>query len=257
MRIHRLSTYVELKKSYQIPAAILAASVGFYLAGTIYELPNMSLLVRVGIVISPVLVSVACFLTMHNYGHSRIFGKSYALLGIGYMATFVGEMVFFYYVDHLLLREYIMLGDMLIFSSYPFMVGHILINIRYFAHRFEAFQKLLFVVVLAVIFCGYSLILYGASLSDPSSFYYYLVFVSASSVVLGLAVIAFTVFRHTALASAWRVLLVGIALGTVGDILYNHASTLGVYDFGDFSNILWIASSPVMVYALYMHRQSM
>lgn len=36
----------------------------------------------------------------------------------------------------------------------------------------------------------------------------------------------------------WFVLVIGIAIGTIDDILYNYVATLGVYSFGDFSNVL-------------------
>ena len=122
--------------------------------------------------------------------------------------------------------------------------------------KLEKFQRLMLVVIPGIILLGYSMVLMGTSFEDPVDFYYYLSFVTASSIVLGLATVAFTLFRQTALYSAWFVLLIGIAIGTFGDILYNYAATLGVYSYGDFSNVLWIASPLIMVYALYKHQKS-
>jgi len=245
----------ELKKSYKIPVMIFAASTGIYLVGIIESL-DLSLFTRVAIFTTPFLVSISCFLISRNYDHSKVFGKSYLLLGIGHLSIFAGELIFFYYVDYLHFLEYEMLGDILIFAGYPFMMVHIIINVRYFVEKLELFQKLLLITIPGTIILGYFLVLLGVTLENSGSFYYYFSFVAASSIVLGLAAMAFTLFRQTALTAAWFVLLIGIAIGTIGDILYNYASTLGVYSFGDFSNTLWIASPLIMVYALYKHQKA-
>ncbi|MBI1657612.1 MAG: hypothetical protein IS632_02400 [Thaumarchaeota archaeon] len=48
-------------------------------------------------------------------------------------------------------------------------------------------------------------------------------------------------------------LLAGILLGTVVDMAYRHAHTLGKYGFEDPSAGLWVASCMVVIYALYRH----
>lgn len=235
---------------------IFVASTGIYLTEIISESLDLSWFTRVAIVVTPIAVSISCFMISKNYNHSKVFGKSYFLLGFGYLTTFAGELVFFYYVDYLNFLEYVPLGDILIFSGYPFMMAHIIINIRYFVEKLETFQKIMLVAIPGILLLGYSLVLMSTSLEDTDDFYYYLFFVSATSIVLGLATVAFTLFRKTAMFSAWFVLLIGIAIGTMGDLLYNYAATLGVYDFGDFSNVLWIASPLIMIYALYKHQKS-
>lgn len=246
-----LTFYGELKRSYKIPAVILVAGVGIYLAGTVAD---TTMFTRVTLVAAPAAVSISCFLTSKVYGHSRVFGRSCMLLGTGYAVTFAGEMAYFYYVDHLRLAEYAALGDALIFSGYPFMMAHIVVNVRYFVERLGAVQKLLLAGIPGFVLAGYCLVLIGTHVGDSA--YYYIPFVFSSSILLGLAAVAFSTFRQTILISAWFVLLVGITLGTMGDILYNYASTLGAYSFGDFSNALWIASSLIMIYALHKHRKS-
>lgn len=246
----------ELKQSYKIPLLIFGAVIVFHVTSMFSESFDLSIFTRIAIVITPLTVAVSCFFISKNYGHSKVFGKSYFLLGVGFFSAFLGELVFFYFIDFLLYEQYSILADILIFTAYPFMMAHIIINVRYFVEKLENTQKLLLVGLPGVIILGYSLVLANIPLADTGEFYYYLIFVSASSIVLGLATVAFTLFRQTALISAWFVLLIGIAIGTIGDILYNYASTLGVYSFGDFSNVLWVASPLIMIYALYKHQKS-
>ncbi len=245
----------KIKRTSVIPIIIFAIIATAYFIGVTLEHADVPLFIRTAIVAGPIAVSVSCVLIAKRYDNSKIFGKSYLLLGIGYLFTFVGEGIFFYHVDNLGLLDYVILGDAFILASYPFMMAHIAINIKYFAEKLEAWQWMLFAGVFAVILSVYSVSLLNSDNMDD--FLYYLVFVSASSIVLGLAAVAFTMFRQTVLSSAWFVLLIGITLGTMGDVMYNHASTLGTYGFEDFSNILWITSTMIMIYALYEHRKNM
>ncbi len=246
----------ELKKSYKIPLIIFAASVSFYVITILAQPLDLSIFTRVSIVVTPLAVAVYSILVSKHYGYSKIFGKSYLLLGLGFFVTFVGELVFFYHVDSLGLDEYGALGDILIYLSYLFMMAHIAINIRYFVEKLEVYQKLLLVAIPVGIILVYSMVLAGVTLENENDFYYHLSFVSVSSIVLGLATVAFTLFRKTALTSAWFVLLIGMAVGTIGDIFYNYTSTLGIYSFSDSSFVLWTASSLIMIYALYKHQRS-
>lgn len=245
----------EMSLSYKIPLLIFGIIVTFFTFVEISNLFESSILTRIAIVVSPLAVSICCFIISKMYGNSKVFGKSYFLLGMGFFSTFIGEVVFFHYVDSLGYEEYEILGESIIFISYPLMMAHIIINIRYFTEKLKKYQKFLLISIPIVIILGYSIIT-GIAVVDIEEFYYYLIFVSASSIVLGLAVVAFTLFRQSVLISAWFVLLIGIVVGTIGDILYNYAYTLGIYSFSDFSNILWIVSPLIIIYALYKHQKS-
>ena len=218
---------------------------------------ELSTVTRTTLVFSPLAVSISCFVISKMYGMSKVFGRSYFLLGVGFFFVFAGELIYFQYVDILLYEEYSMIGDFFFLASYPLKVAHIFINICYFVDRFTNFQKFMLTVIPVTIILGYSAIVFGVPLDDVGEFFYSLVFVIASSIVLALALVAFTLFRQTALMSAWFVLLVGIAIGTVGDVLYNYSYTLGIYSFGSVLHTLWIVSSLIMIYALYEHRRSL
>jgi len=245
----------EMSLSYKIPLLIFGIIVTFFAFVEISNLFESSILTRIAIVVSPLAVSICCFIISKMYGNSKVFGKSYFFLGMGFFSAFIGEVVFFQYVDSLGYEEYEILGESFIFVSYPLMMAHITINIRYFTEKLKRYQKFLLISIPIVIILGYSVVT-SIAVVDIEEFYYYLIFVSASSIVLGLAVVAFTLFRQTVLISAWFVLLIGIIVGTIGDILYNYAYTLGIYTFSDFSNILWIVSPLIIIYALYKHQKS-
>ena len=77
---------------------------------------------------------------------------------LDFFSVFVGEVVFFYFVDTLLYEEFSIIGEFFIFIGYPLMMAHIVINIRYFIERLDNFQKILLLVIPVSIILGYSLV---------------------------------------------------------------------------------------------------
>ena len=109
---------------------------------------------------------------------------------------------------------------------------------------------------MVIIFAGYLLIL---GTNSPFSFdehLFNLILVVESVVVLGFTIVAFTVFRQTALFAPWFLLLIGILFSTAGDILYHYTDIISNYDTTDPTTGLWLASSMVVIYALYNHQKS-
>ena len=82
-----------------------------------------------------------------------------------------------------------------------------------------------------------------------------MIFVIIATLQLGLVIVGFTLFRKTVLFSTWLLLLLGIFVGTVGDIVYYYVETLGG-DWISNASALWIGSNLVILYALFKHQKS-
>ena len=248
------------KRSVMIPVVILCFAFALHVFALEYDRYDDSgddMLIRLSIVLSPLFVAVFCFMTARYYDNSRIFGRSFVVLCVSYVLVFVGEMVFFYFVDTLAIEQSAQIGELFFLCAYVFLALHMLINIRYFARRLTALQMIVIPVVSASVVISYCavFVVYGGGDIAHEQFQYNLVFVCASSLILGLCVVSFFVFASTVMTTAWLVLLVGIAIGTVGDLSYNYAYALGTYGFEDVSGPLWNASHVTVAYALYLHRQ--
>ncbi len=178
------------------------------------------------------------------------------MLGLANFSFFIGESIFFFYLDAYNTYDYAIIAELFFMFATPFILAHIIINIRYFAEKIEDYQKILLIIIPTVIIIGYSLFVNINPPDDSSDFYFGLLFVSKSSVILGFTVMAFTIFRQTALFAPWFLLLIGIFVGTVGEIVFRYSYTLGFYDFGNASTSLWLASSMILIYALYKHQKS-
>ena len=246
----------ELKKSYKVPIIIflfvvvltfgLKSRIGVFETSIVFELL---------IVILPLIVSISSFAVSRTYGNSRVFGRSYFLLGLGFLSVFVGELLYFIYYD-ILDEEILYMFNYFFLVGTFFYISHLVINIRYFAEKIEPYQKALLILIPVFITFGYSYLVYENSYDFDYYFYFSLLLVSTSSVTLGLVIVGFTLFRRTVLISAWFLLLIGFLIGTIGDLEFWYYDTFGGDFLENYSSVLWLTSSMVLVYALYRHQKS-
>jgi len=249
--------YSQIKESYKIIFAVVGIAITIQLSSKIpMDFFESSIIASTAIVMSPLAVSVSSFVISRIYGGSKIFGKSYFILGLSYMLFFIGEAMFYFYMDPTDNYEHRIIAEMMFLVSTPLLIAHIIINIRYFAEKLESYQKMLLVVIPVVIVVGYGLSLLDAYSENPGGYFFNLLVVAESGTSLGFIIVAFTVFRQTVLFVPWFLLLIGILFGTMGDLLYRYTDTIAFYDFADPATGLWLASSMMVIYALYQHQKS-
>ena len=249
--------YSQIKESYKIILVILTIGIGIQLSSKIQvEIFGSSLITDTSIVIFPLVVAISCFIVSKIYGGSKVFGKSYFILGLSYVAFFIGESFYYFYFQPFNDFQYSIIAELFFAVSMPLLLTHIIINIRYFAEKIELYQKILAIIIPVIIVLGYSLILTVNPLEDVEDFYFNLIFVIKSAIVLGFTVVAFTLFRETVLFTPWFLILIGILFSTAGDVLYRYTDTVSSYDVSDPTTSLWLASSMMLIYALYKHQKS-
>ncbi len=249
--------YSQVRESYKIILVILGIAIAIQLSPKIpIEFFESAIVASTAIVILPLAVSISSFAVSRIYGGSKIFGKSYFILGISYMLFFIGEALFYFYMDPSGNYEHRIWAEMMFMFSTPLLITHIIINIRYFAEKLETYQKILLVVIPIVIVSGYGMVLLEAYSENTDEYLFNLLVIAQSAASLGFIIVAFTVFRQTALFVPWFLLLIGILFGTTGDILYRYTDTISFYDFADPATGLWLASSMMVIYALYKHQKS-
>ena len=249
--------YREIKRSYKAPLIIfvfaavitfgLKSRIGIFESSTVFDIL---------IFVLPLSASFASFAVSKRYGKSKVFGRSYFLLGCGFFATFVGEFLYFLY-GTTLDASTLDLFDNLFLISFACTTAHMVINIRYFTEKFEPYQKAILIFLPVFIVVVYSYLVYLNPLEFDYGFFFNLLFVCTSAINLGLVVVGFSLFRHTVLFSAWFLLLVGFFIGTLGDLEYRYYNTFGADFLGNNSTVFWLTSFMILVYALYKHQKSM
>ena len=217
----------------------------------------MYLGIGVLLVTTSLAVSVSCFIVSKIYGYSRIFGMSYLILGVGYFFAFVGELSFVYYVDMLGEESPPILGEISFLILYVLILTHLAINMRYFADRLFSYQKILLYVIPIVIVLSYSYFVFDTGDVYYSELPYSLVAISLSSLIVSFAVVGFTLFKKSGLMIAWVLLLVGLFVGTIGDIANYYLVALGdIESISNYSTTTWVTSNVMMIYALYKHQKT-
>ena len=268
-------------KHYLVLGMIFAAVVGFWIStndqfvkptladikiipvGEGYDLAT--LLYMSGSVIT----AFASFVVAKKYRGSAMFTKAYFCLGLGFCCWFIGDMLFFYdsYVDSLpTLMIPITLGntetfalkpaDFVYLGIYPNMALHLYLNTNWFEkNKLKIIKKstetkfFLFGVptIGAIIyFHQYGSINFESIFGSLNAV--------GASVTLGLVLWGARVFKASALAPAWTLLLLGIFLSTVGDYLYYQVESFNEnYQIYSLSTTFYLLTFSIITYGLYKH----
>lgn len=246
----RLTTSINFKVLFMVLG--LVVSLQIYLSFVTEEdADQVTTLVSV---INPLIASVAGFYIAKKYYNSEVFGKSYLALAIGLLSMSLGELTYLYYDFVLHEDPYPSIADIFFFAFYPLAFYHITKNVIFFKAKIDIPTKTLVVILPISIIMLYSYLSFQQIGEANFDYYYGLIFISSSSIVLAAAIIGARVFRQGLLGVAWLVLVIGILLTTMGDVWYYYLETYGQYTITHPVNLFWWTSYMVIAYALYKHQ---
>lgn len=203
--------------------------------------------------ISIVTCAIASFIVTKRYGHSAVFGQAYLALGIAFTAYAIGDIIYNFQTTVLKIDPYPSIADIFFFAQYPFIIFHLIRNIKYFKRKITGRTIIWLAAIPIALVLLYSYFTFqqdGYSLFD---YYYGLPFVAASATSLSFAILGTQVFRQSALAAVWSLIAVGIFLNTFGDINYYYIEIFGLYTRTHFVNVLWFVAPLIITYSLYRH----
>lgn len=199
--------------------------------------------------------ALAAIFVGSTYSQSKVFGRSFIVLGVGYFFIFVGETI--YTIQDFVTYEdpYPSIADPFFMLAYPFIIAHMVINIRYFESKIKKRSILWMTGLGMAIFSSYFLLSLSQNSELNSEFYYGLAFVVLPSISIPITVYGVFLFRGGLIGKAWLILLFGNLANAVGDVWYYHLETLGQYHLNHPVNIFWFFAYWVIVYAIYKHRK--
>ncbi|MEM3064466.1 MAG: hypothetical protein QW177_03740 [Candidatus Nitrosotenuis sp.] len=199
--------------------------------------------------------ALAAIFVGSTYSQSRVFGRSFIILGVGYFFIFVGETI--YTIQDFVVSQdpYPSVADPFFMLAYPFIIAHMIINIRYFETKIKRRSVLWMSSLGIAIFSSYFLLSLSQSSELNFEFYYGLAFVALPSISIPITVYGALLFRGGLIGKAWLILLLGNLANAIGDVWYYHLETLGQYQINHPVNIFWFFAYWVIVYAIYKHRK--
>ncbi len=241
--------------NFKVILGIISAVFIFHIYVNYFSNPeDTDLIISIFSFLNPLAVAIASFIVAVKYIDAGIYRKAYIALGFAYMMIFLGEITYLVYDLFLGVEPYPSIADVFFFFQYPLALAYLIFNIRFFA-TFSNKYKIWVIALPVLILFSYS----STSLIELDEigfdFYYGLLFVAASSVVLAFAVLGATIFRDGLLGKAWGILVIGILSWIIGDIWYYYLELKGEFDLVHPVNLFWYAGYWIIIYALYKHKK--
>ncbi|MGQ0376725.1 MAG: hypothetical protein ACT4OW_04375 [Nitrososphaerota archaeon] len=265
---------LETEINCYVIAALFVVSI-FYSIGASVEPGNTRELefFETSLMLSFVPVVVFGAMVTKRYWHSKVFGRAYLSLTIGYALYFVGWVLWYVYqIIYDIANPYPYYPDIFFYSLFPFSIYHLHTNIHYFKRKLNLMQKFVIVSIPVAVTSLYLAFGYfpfelpsGLFSATPlpipeydmefyTEYFVGAAYVFGTTLVLSYAIIGTQVFRGTILGHAWGLLLAGFAMKTFADIPYYYSEVTGSYDPSDPTNALWLTGNLIVCYALYKHK---
>lgn len=242
---------IESKINYKIILLLVFGNAGLYFVIDSLEENLANGIVSEVLIIFPLITCVSSFAMAGLNKMSKTFGRSFFILGIGYLSIFIGETI--YTIEDLVLdtSPYPSIADAFFISAYPCQITYAIIHIRYFQPRVRKSAVIGMSLVSLLLTLTYFFISPDA-LSNPSfELFYGSFFVMFSAATLSITAYGASLFRNGFLATSWFVLLVGLIINTGADVWYYHLEALNQYDSKSPVNALWFVGYWVVTYSLY------
>ena len=205
--------------------------------------------------LSALAVGIAGLIIAKRYSGSPIFGKTYLILAIGFILLFIGDLVYNYSLMVLNEDPYPSAADIFFIGFYFFTGYHLVKNIQYFKKDLGWGIKIGVTALTILVVIVFGILTIETLDIDPILYYMGILYVSASSAILSLAILGATIFRRSVLGIAWFMLVIGIFFYTFADVWYYYTEAIGEFTIVHPVNTLWVLSSMFMVYALYKHKK--
>ena len=199
--------------------------------------------------------SVAVFaFIVSKQNETGILAKSYFSLGLGFASYTIAEILYYLFDLVFEIEAYPSIADIFFFALYPFILGHLLLNLKYFHMGYTNFQKVWIPAIPACALIVYVIMYMGVLDAELNfDFYYGLIFVAGASTALSFTILCALTFQQGALGVVWLLLILGLMFSTAGDVWYYHLEIFGQYYDAHPVTVVWLVANMLMIYALYKH----
>lgn len=225
-----------------------------------------SYVIEIIFVLSPLVSGIFAFIIAGFYRLSKVFGRSYLFLGLGYFSSVAAELIYAIQSDIMKIDPYPSIADPFYAALNIFLIIHIITITNFFARTVDSengqrqYVEIRTLLIFILIFCTivFSYIAVSISTNDfqfTFEFFYGLFFVALAGITLPFLAYAVTIFKNSALGKSWHVLLLSFMVLIVGDVWYYYLEIFEQYHIFHPVNILWISSYWLQTYALFTHKK--
>lgn len=237
--------------------AIIVASVLLFQITIAFVVDDPTIIVYVPSMAIPLSVAILSFITARKYSKTLVYSKAFIVLGIGFMGLFFGEFTYLIYEQFLEQDPYPSIADVFFYLLYVMTILYLVLNIRFFAIKVGAIDKLLICIIPVSITVTYIISSSSWIVESPFDFYYSVAFIGAISTTLGLSIYGVRIFQKGLMGVSWILLTVGILLFTIGDSWYYYLELFEGYDLTHPVLSLWYLGYLLSMYSLFHHRKTL
>jgi len=190
-----------------------------------------------------------------KFWYHDVFRTSYIALGISFLMLFFGDITYIYYDVALGVDPYPSVADVFYLGFPLFAVIHLTLNIKNFSQGFSQKTKVSTTLLGVGLVLVYLIVAQTILQETNFDFYFGLLYVITSGIMLSLAVCGIMVFRKSNLAMVWMLIATGIAIYSITDLWYYLTELSDGFSITHPTNTLWILSSMVIIYGLVLHHK--
>lgn len=195
-----------------------------------------------------------------KYIGSKMLGKAYAFLGLGFIAWFIGDIGYYYNQFVLGIDPWPTAWEAGYAANYLFAVLHLHLNTRYFKPKWTPAMKAVLIGIPVIAVASYTFVAYEAWGENEGVMFdiaYSNLYVFGISFTLAYAIIGASVFRNSVLKETWLLLAIGIFLWALADSIYYYLETVEAFTHNHPVNSIWIGAFMLVIYALYKHHKAL
>ncbi len=247
--------------NYKIIILCITAGIVFhysmvYFSSLDEQTKNANYVIDIISIINPLVTAIFAFVIAGFYRMSKVFGRAYIFLGLGYLCAATAEVIYGVQYDIMQIDPYPSIADLFFIAFNILWITHIVTNIRYFGTTFDYRKLVIFMMIFcATVFPYIGVTLYQLHLEPNFEFIYGLLFVVLSGITLLFVVYAVMLFKDSALGRAWYVLLLAFLINISGDVWYYYLEVFEQYDLYHPVNFFWYAGYWIQTYALFKHKK--
>jgi len=232
---------------------ILAVGSGIFVAMYLISEDDAGMLAFILSVTIATGVTVFAFI-VSKQNETGILAKAYFSLGLGFGSYVIAELLYYTFDLVLGIEAYPSVADLFFFALYPFVLGHLLLNIRFFHTGYTNLQKVWIPAIPVFALIVYVIMSMGVPDAELNfDFYYGFIFVAGASTTLSFTIVGALIFRQGALGVVWLLLVMGLMINAAGDVWYYHLEIFGQYYDAHPVTVVWFVANLFMIYALYKH----
>ena len=198
-------------------------------------------------------VAVFAFIVAKQ-NETGVLAKAYLFLGFGFTSYVVAELLYYSFELIFEIEPYPSIADIFFFALYPLILGHLLLNIRFFHSGYTKLQKIWIPAIPVFAIIVYVTMSLGVPEAEMNfDFYYGLIFVSGAAVTLSFTIVGASTFRQGTLGVVWLLLVIGLMINAAGDVWYYHLEIFGEYYDAHPVTTVWFVANMFIIYALFKH----